>query len=85
MKWYVKNIPSFPLTLSQIELHFDSQEVGFMRGHFMMRSHHQVNMSEMVEELKEHQVYEKISQKEAVQDISRSSHYREELRNMVIG
>jgi hypothetical protein len=85
MKWYVKNIPSFPLTLSQIELHFDSQEVAFMRGHFLMRSHHQANMSEMAEELKEHQVYEKISQKEAVQDISRSSHYREELRNMVIG
>jgi hypothetical protein len=85
MKWYVRNIPSFPITLSQIELHFDSQEVGFMRGHFMMRSHHQANISEVADELKEHQVYEKMSRNEVIQDRSRSSHYREELRNMIIG
>jgi len=57
MKWYVKNIPSFPLTLSQIELHYDSQEVGFLRGHFTMRSHHQANISEIADELTEHKVY----------------------------
>ena len=85
MKWYVKNIPSFPLTLSQIELHFDSQEMGFMRGHFMMRTHHQANISEVAEEMKEHLVYERMSKNEVTQDRSRESHYREELRNMIIG
>jgi len=85
MKWYVKNIPSFPLTLSQIELHFDSQEVGFMRGHFMMRSHHQANISEVADEMKEHQAYKRISKNEVIQDRSRSSHFREELHNMIIG
>jgi hypothetical protein len=85
MKWYVKNIPTFPITLSQIELYYDSQEVGFLRGHFTMRTHHQDNISEIADELREHRVYEKISQRERVQDQSRASHYREELRNMVIG
>ena len=85
MKWYAVNIPSFPLTVSQIELHFDSQEVEFLRGYFTARTYHQTNISELAEELKEQKVYERMSQKEVKQDQSRASHYREELRNMDIG
>ena len=72
------------MTVSQIELHFDSQEVGFLRRHFTARKYHQANISELAEEFKEHKVYERMSQKEVKQDQSRASHYREELRNMVI-
>ena len=70
MKWYVKHIPSFPITLSQIELHYDSQEIGFIRGHAKVRSHHQADISELAEELKEHKVYERMSTKEVLRVIN---------------
>ena len=55
-----------------------------MRGHFKLRPHHQANLSELAEVMKEHKVYEKMSQKECERDRSKASHYREELRNMII-
>ena len=51
----------------------------------MMRTHHQANNSEIADEMREHQVYERMSKSEVIQDKSRASHYREELRNMIIG
>jgi hypothetical protein len=84
MIWYAKNIPSFPITLSQIESYFVPDEVGFVRGHFSKHSHHQRNMTDQ-SEADEMKAYSRMGTKEIVRDQSKKSHHREELRNMVIG
>ena len=84
MLWYIDHIPSFPLKKSQLELYFNHDEVGKIRGHFMKRSHHSANVYDQSED-EEMKVYEKMSMKEVIQDNSKKSHHREELRNMVIG
>jgi hypothetical protein len=84
MIWYIDNIPSFPLKKSQLELHFNPDEVGKIRGHFTKRSHHSANVYDQSEE-EEMKVYERMSSREVIQDQSKKSHHREEIRNMVIG
>jgi hypothetical protein len=82
--WYIDNIPSFPLKKSQLELYFDPDEIGRLKGHFKKRSHHLANVYDQSEE-EEMKIYERMSMKELIQDKSKKSHHREELRNMVIG
>ena len=37
MMWHARHIPSYPLTVKQIEEHFDGTEVGKIRGHMQAR------------------------------------------------
>jgi len=65
MLWYIDHIPSFPLKKSQLELYFNPDEVGLIRGHLMKRSHHLANVYDQSEE-QEMKVYERLNTKEAV-------------------